>query len=114
MIIFHINIDGIAFDPAECDPPVSTCIDCLAALLGTDERVKAQAGQIHVLRTGCVVECAQDVGDASRIPHAQPASVSGREEALQCFVSERPDQAALQGNAIQLSSITLRPSAILI
>jgi hypothetical protein len=30
---------------------------------------------------------------APRILHAQPASVSGREEAFQSLVSERPDHA---------------------
>lgn len=95
MIIFQINIDGIAFDPAKCDPPVSTCINGVAAFLAADERVKAEAGQIHILRTRCIIECAQDVGDAPRILHAKPASVSGREEALQGFVSERPDHARL-------------------
>lgn len=95
MIVFQIDIDGIAFHPAECDPPVSACIDCVAAFLATDERVKAETEQIHVLGTRCVVECAQDVGDASRILHAKPASVSGREEAFQGFVYERPDHAKM-------------------
>ena len=95
MIIFQINIDGITFCPTKCDPPVSTCIDSVTALLATNEPVKAESGQIHVLCTRCVVKCAQNVGDASRILHAKPAPVSSREEALQSFVSERPDHAIL-------------------
>jgi hypothetical protein len=51
MIIFQINIDGIAFRPAKCDAPVSTCVDCVAPLLATDERMKAEARQVHVFRT---------------------------------------------------------------
>jgi hypothetical protein len=65
-----------------------------AAFVAPDERMKAEARQVHVLRPRCVIERAQNVCDPSRVLHAQPASVSRREEAFQGLVSERPDHAA--------------------
>ena len=41
MIIFQIDIDGIAFYPAKCKAPVSACVDCVAALLAYGQCVKA-------------------------------------------------------------------------
>src|ERR1700730_7252897 len=95
VIVFQIDVDGIAFRPAECDPPISAGIDRIAASVSADERMKAEARQVHVLRPRCVIECAQNVDDPSRILHAEPATVPRREEAFQGLVSERADHAAM-------------------
>jgi hypothetical protein len=50
--------------------------------------MKTETRQVHVLGPRCVVERAQNVGDMSRVLHAEPATVSGREEAFQALVSE--------------------------
>src|SRR5216684_6104960 len=94
VIGFQIDVDGIAFRPAERDPPVSAGVDGIAAFVAADERMKAEARQAHVLRPRCVIERAQNVGDPSRILHAEATSISRREEALQGLVSERPNHAA--------------------
>jgi len=51
MIVFQI----IAFHSVKWDPPVSTYVDCVAPLLATDERMKAEAEQVHVFWMRCVV-----------------------------------------------------------
>src|SRR5262249_11158988 len=56
MIVLQIDIDGVAFHPTERDPPVSACVYRIAAPVATDKRVKAEPGQIHVLRPRCVIE----------------------------------------------------------
>jgi hypothetical protein len=76
-------------------PPVSAGIDRIAAFIAADERMEAQARQVHVIRPRCVIERGQNVGDPSGILHAEPAPVSGREEALQGLVSKRPDHTAM-------------------
>src|SRR5205085_1742318 len=86
VIVFQIDVDCVPFRPTECQPPVSARADRIAAFVAADERMKSEAGQIHVLRPRSVVERAQNVGDSLRILHAEPAPVSGREEALQCLV----------------------------
>src|SRR3974390_2552881 len=91
VIIFQIDVDCITFQPAECDPPVSARVDRIPASIAAAECMKTEAGQIHVLRPCCVVERAQNVGDTPRVLHTEPAPVSGREEAFQGLVSERPD-----------------------
>jgi len=55
--------------------------------------MKAEAWQVHVLGMRCVIEGTQNVGNPPRILHAEPAPISGREEAFEGFVSERPDHA---------------------
>src|SRR5205807_7774365 len=80
MIVFQIDVDGIAFGPPECYAPVSTGVDRIAALIAADERMKAEARQVHVFRPRCVIERAQNVGDPSHILHAEPAPVPRREE----------------------------------
>jgi hypothetical protein len=42
----------------------------IAALVTANEGMKAEAWQVHVLRTRCVIECAQNVGNPSRAKHA--------------------------------------------
>ena len=91
VIVFKIDVDSLAFDPAECNAPVSAGVDRIAAFIAADERMKAEPRQIHVLGSRSVVERAQNVGDPSRILRVKPAPVSGREETFQGLVSERPD-----------------------
>src|SRR5260221_12003998 len=43
VIVFQIDVEGIAFRPAKCDPPVSAGVDCVAAFAAADERMKAKA-----------------------------------------------------------------------
>src|ERR1700730_12547815 len=95
VIVFHIHVDGIAFGPPECDPPVSAGVDRIAALVAADERMKAQARQVHVLRPRCVIERTQNVGDPSCILYAEPASIARRKEASQDLVLERSDHAEM-------------------
>jgi len=93
MIVFQIDVNRLSIQPAERDPPIAARVDGVAALIAPDERVKPEAGQVHVFGARCVVECAQDVGYPRRVLHAEPASVSGGEETFQSLVSERPDHA---------------------
>src|SRR5215470_3659794 len=95
MIIFQIDLDCITFRPAECDSPVSARVDRITASVATDERMKTETRKVHVLGPRCVVERAQNVGDTFRVLHTEPATVSGREEAFQALVSERPDHSAM-------------------
>src|SRR5215217_8702379 len=81
VIIFQVYIDGIAFGPSECDSPVSAGVDRITAFAAADERMKAEARQVHVLGMRCVIEGTQNVGNPPRILHAEPAPISGREEA---------------------------------
>ena len=82
VIVFQIDVDGIALDPTECNAPVSACAHRVTALIAADERMKAEAWQIHVLRPRRVIKRAQNVGDSSRILHAEPAPVCRNEEAF--------------------------------
>jgi hypothetical protein len=91
VIVFQIDVDGIAFDPAKYNAPVSAGVDRIAALVATDQRMKAEPRQIHILWPRGVVERPQNVGYPFRILHAEPASVSGREKPFERFVSERAD-----------------------
>jgi hypothetical protein len=91
MIVFQIDVDGVAVRPAECDPPVSAGVDRIAALVAAEERRKTEARQVHVLRPGCVIERAQDVANPSRTLDAEPAPVSRREETFEGLLSDRPD-----------------------
>lgn len=63
MIVFQIDIDGVAFRPAESDPPVSAGGDCIAAFVRSNEGMKAKGRQVHILWPRCVIERAQDVRD---------------------------------------------------
>ena len=51
VIVFQIDVDGIAFDPSECNAPVSARADRITAFIAANERMKAEARQIHVLGT---------------------------------------------------------------
>jgi hypothetical protein len=46
MIVFQIDLDGIAVDPSERDSPISAGVDGVAAPIAPDERMKPEAGQI--------------------------------------------------------------------
>lgn len=83
VIVFQIDVGGIAFGPAECDPPVSAGVHRITALVAANEGMEAEAWQVHVLRTRCVIERAQNVGNPSRILHAEPASITCLEEAFE-------------------------------
>ena len=91
MIVFQIDVDSIAFDPTERNPPVSAGADRIAAFIAANERMKAEPRQIHVLGPRCVVERPQNVGYPFRILHAEPASVPGREKPFERLVPERAD-----------------------
>ena len=93
MIVFQIDVDGFAFDPTECDAPVSAGVDSIAALVAANERMKAEPRQVHVLGPRRVVERPQNVGYPFRILHAEPASVPGREKPFEGPVAERADHA---------------------
>jgi len=67
----------------------------IAAFVAADERMKAEARQAHVLWTRGIIERAQNVGNPSRVLHAEPTPVSGSEEALKGLVSKRPDHIAM-------------------
>jgi hypothetical protein len=64
VIVFQTDADGIAFDPTECDAPVSARTDRIAALVAANQRMKAKPRQIHVLGPRGVVERAQNVGES--------------------------------------------------
>jgi hypothetical protein len=49
VIVFQIDVHGIAFDPTERNAPVSAGADRKAAFIAANERMKAKARQIHVL-----------------------------------------------------------------
>ncbi len=49
MIVFQIDVDSIAFDPAKCNAPVSAGADRIAALVAANECMKAESRQIHIL-----------------------------------------------------------------
>jgi hypothetical protein len=91
VIVFQVDVDGVAFDPAECNAPVSAGADRIPAFIAANERMKAEPRQIHVLWPRCVVERPQNIGYPSRILHAEPASVPGREKPFEGPVSERAD-----------------------
>src|SRR5262249_40915298 len=93
VMIFQIDLDCITFQPTECDAPVSARVYRITAFVAADECMKTETRQVHVFRPRCIVERAQNVGDASRVLYTEPAPVSGREEAFQGLVSERPDHA---------------------
>jgi hypothetical protein len=46
VIVFQIDVDGIAFDPAECDAPVSARADRIAAFIAADELVARMSAAI--------------------------------------------------------------------
>ena len=94
-VVFQIDVDGVAFRPAECDPPISADADRITAFVAAEERMKTEARQIHVLRPGRVVERAQDVANSSRTLDAEPAPVSRRKETFEGLLSERPDHATV-------------------
>jgi hypothetical protein len=49
VVIFQIDVDGLAVDPAECNAPVSAGADRVPTLVAPDERVKAESRQIQIL-----------------------------------------------------------------
>jgi hypothetical protein len=49
VIIFQIDVDDIAFDPAECNAPISASADRIPAFVAANERMKAETRQIHIL-----------------------------------------------------------------
>lgn len=95
MIVLKINLDCITVQPPESDPPISAGVDRITTAIMTDERVKVEAGQVHVLRSRCVVEGAQNIGNALWVLDTKPAPVSGREESFRGLVSERADHGAM-------------------
>jgi hypothetical protein len=56
VIVFQIDVDCIAFESPECDSPISAGVDRATAFVATDERVKAKARQVHILRPRGVIE----------------------------------------------------------
>src|SRR5712671_2076802 len=42
MIVFQLDVDSIAFDPAKCNAPVSAGADRIAAFIAANERMKAK------------------------------------------------------------------------
>ena len=94
VIIFEIDIVGIAFDPTERNAPVSAGADRIAAFIAANERVKAEPRQIHVLGPRGVIERAQDVGDPLRILDAEPAAITGRKKPFERLVPERADHSS--------------------
>ena len=95
MIVFQIDVYRIPVHPTECDPPISAGVDRKAAFVAAAEPMKTKARQVHVLWPRRVIERAQNVGNPSRILHAEPAPVSGREEAFKGLVSKRADHTAV-------------------
>ena len=95
MIIFQIDVYCVTFRPSKCDSPVAADVDRITTPVTADERVKTKTGQVHVLRPGCIVERAQNVGNPSLILHAQPAPVPSCEKPFQGLVSKRPDHGAM-------------------
>lgn len=91
VIVFQIDVDGIAFEPTECNTPVSARVDRIAASIAANQRMEAEPRQIHVLGPRCVVERPENVGHPFRILDAEPASISGREKPFERFVPERAD-----------------------
>jgi hypothetical protein len=86
-IAFQIDVYGIALGPTERDPPVSAGVDRYAAL-GCGRRTHENQSQVRsrlpdVMHHRARAEC----GNPSRIRHAEPAPVSGREETLQGLIS---------------------------
>ena len=75
VIVVQIDVDGLAVDPGECNPPVSAGADRIAAFVAANQRMKAEPRQIHVLGPRCVVERAKNVGDPFRVLHAELAAV---------------------------------------
>lgn len=75
VIVFQIDVDGIAIDLTECNAPVSAGADRIATLVATNERMEPEPRQIHILRPRSVVERPQDIGNTFRILHAEPAPV---------------------------------------
>jgi hypothetical protein len=49
MMVFEIDVDGIAIDPTECNAPIPAGTDRIAALIAANQRMKAEPRQIHVL-----------------------------------------------------------------
>jgi hypothetical protein len=91
VIVFQIDVDGIAFDPAKSNTPVSAGADRMAALVATNQRMKAKPRQIHVLWPRSVVQRPQNIGYPFCILHAKAASVAGREKPFEGLVPERAD-----------------------
>jgi hypothetical protein len=42
VIVLQIDVDGIAFDPAKCNAPVTAGVDRKPALVAADEPMKAE------------------------------------------------------------------------
>ena len=93
VVVFQIDVDGIAINPTECNAPVSAGIHRIAALIAADERVKAEPWQIHVLRPRCVSSARRML--ARFMFCNEPASVPGREKPFERLVPERADQIML-------------------
>jgi hypothetical protein len=62
-----------------------------APFVATDERMKPEARQIHILWPRRVVECSQYIGYPLSILNAEPAPVSGREKPFKGLVPKRAD-----------------------
>ena len=95
VIVFQIDINGIAVDPAECNAPVSVGVDRETAFIAANERMEAEPGQIHIFRPRSVVERPQNIGNPFRVLHAEPAPVTGRKKPFEGFVLERADHIRL-------------------
>jgi hypothetical protein len=95
MVIFQINVDGIAFDPTKRNAPVSTGAEGIPSFISTNERMKAEPRQIHVLWSRCIIERSQNIGYASRILHAEPPPIAGCKKPFKGFVAKRTDHARM-------------------
>jgi hypothetical protein len=42
VMVFEVDVDGIAIDPTECHAPVSAGANRIAALVAANERMKAE------------------------------------------------------------------------
>ena len=67
----------------------------MAVLLVAAEAMEVVPGQVHVVWPTSSFESSQDAADPFVILDAQAAMISGFEEPLQSFVSERPDHVQL-------------------
>jgi len=102
VIVFQIDVNGVAIDPTERHAPVSAGVDRIPALVAANEAVKPNpAGS--VLGTRSVVERAQILATVSRL-NAQSAPVPGRKKPFE-GLSRNERISSNVGNGLRLSSM---------
>lgn len=90
VILLEVQHVGVAIAELEGDAPRSVHMDRVAGRVVASQRVKVEAGQVHVLRHGSGIEGVQAPQDAAVHPRVDPRP-AGFPEGLQLLVRKGLD-----------------------